>query len=346
MKIRYDGDISPHCMKHKMQKENLSEMRNMQRQQIANTFTYSAKEREEKFQELEIIRRRIVKTDNTAVLGMDENTISGNKCTSKTTRPGRTRDDVERGDSDGHESSEILLGTDNGDIDDVISTGTSASKKDASISSTDNLSSTSEDSDAFHGAMVATPSSSLQSDDGPLGVSITTWKMKNLNRSPTPILSTERSQKFLTTRKTDTNPSLPLHEHDTIDQIQKNWNEDVSILCHKTSTSEYRYKDRAMYQHDDPVDIKQKVDSLYNDVDAQGNVADHSSKSIFLEEYQLTFGNEIEVQTHFKKSVRFMGVKPSVEDNLNRAKNLLASANGMNKRSVRVYDRKPRYIPK
>lgn len=319
MKIHYCESTSCDCMKHQIRKEHLLEMLEMVKLQIANTWTMSAKRKQEKLKELDKIKTRIINANDSMSMVM-ENTMS-TKCM-PTIGTRNIRKDFEKqlidtvnmldpvgasfrsdvstigGDSMYPKASNFSFEFDDLSLEDTAATADSnlddSLKKDGT-SSIDNTSS----SDGSDDVIVNT--SSLTSGDGPLGVSITTWKLHKFNKTTTPMSSSERRQKFITMDKDEESilyntPTIP---------------ENCSLVSRSNDECEN-----------------------------QNNGSDASS----VDEFQITFGDGITVQASKKKSVRFMGIKPSSEDNINRAKALLAAAKKVKKGGV--YERKPRWIPK
>lgn len=308
-------------------------MQEKERQKIENTCSRSVKQREEKFQELEAIRKEIIKANHSENLHMS--TIRTTKTFKEAVVPltdiGTSLSDVNTIEDDQVSSKVSKLSLNAHNVKDSISTESSISpKQDDSASSTDNLSSSSED--GSHDLMVTTPSS-VQSDDGPLGVSITTWKLQKFNRKMTAVVSSDRRSKILSLRKIQTKPPIP--EDEILDR--SNNNEYGSIVPQKSSHPHHKSTDHTNTHNHNHLDEYVR------------EIEDHTScKYNALEDNQLTFGDGIEVQMQISrnKSVRFMGVTQSAEEKLRQARELLASVTDIKEKSVRVYDRKPRYIPK
>lgn len=315
-------------MKQQIRKQNLLEMLDMVKLQIANTWTMSAKRKQEKLKELDNIKTRILNANDSMAMFM-ENSMS-TKCM-PTMRTRKIRKDFEKqlietvnlmdpiggsfrsdvstvgGDSIYPNPSNFSFEFDDLSLEDTATTADSnlESHKKDSNSTTDNTSS----SDGSDDVVVTT--SSLRSDDGPIGVSITTWKLQKFNKksTTTPVSSSERRQKFIAMDKDEeslfsNSPTIP---------------ENCSIVSHS---------------HDE---------SDADEVEKEEDQRDGSNTSS-VEEFQITFGDGIAVQASKNKTVRFMNVKPSAEDNINRAKALLADAKRVKKGGV--YERKPRWIPK
>lgn len=317
-------------MTQQIRKDHLLEMVDMVKLQIANTWTMSSKRKQEKLGELDKIRNRIINANDSMAMVM-ENSMS-TKCM-PTMRTRKIRKDFEKqlvetvnlidpigasfrsdvgtigGDSVYPKASNFSIEFDDLSLEDTATTADS--NLDDSLKKDDNLfTDNNSSSDGSDDVMVST--SSLRSDDGPIGVSITTWKLHKFNKatSTSPMSSSERRQKFITRDK------------------------DEDFLLSKTPT----------IPENDPVPSHSDNESNSEEATKEENQRDEESDTSSIEEFQITFGDGIAVQASKNKSVRFMGIKPSAEDNINRAKSLLASARSAKKGGV--YARKPRWIPK
>jgi hypothetical protein len=315
-------------MKQQIRKDHLLEMVDMVKLQIANTWTMSSKRKQEKIGELDKIRNRIINANDSMAMVMENSMPT--KCM-PTMRTRKVRKDFEKqlvetvnlidpigasfrsdvgtigGDSVYPKASNFSAEFDDLSLEDTATTADS--NLDDSLKKDDNLFTDNNSSSDGSDDVIVNPSS-LRSDDGPIGVSITTWKLHKFNKATSPMSSSERRQKFITRDKGE------------------------EFLLSKTPTIP---ENNAVPFHSD-------TESNLEEATNEDNQRDEESDTSSIEEFQITFGDGIAVQASKNKSVRFMGIKPTAEDNINRAKSLLASAKSAKKGGV--YARKPRWIPK
>jgi len=251
------------------------EMLDMVKYSLEKAWTISSKRKHQKLEELEQIRQKIMAIDESRMGMVLENSISS-KCLPGFGFTNSARKEMEKqlattlrfldGQTTSIRSDVSTLGGTVRDLDIADELNDSFSLESESATNTLNTAeydadgevekSTHSIEDLSEGSEdVLVTTSNLESDTGPLGVSITTWRRRK--------------------------------------------------VLEDTSSNECK---RA------------------NDASSTGETSDDDAYHDAVEEVTVSFGDGLVVRATRAKSVSFFGVKPTVEDNVNRAKELLRNA--------------------